>query len=66
MNAPPAQPAPPGAPAQPNPPAAPNTPAAPSTPTPTLTQDYLQRLAERGATDTLVQLLANNGSCTPG
>ena len=66
VNAPPAQPAPPGAPAQPNPPAAPNTPAAPSTPTPTLTQDYLQRLAERGATDTLVQLLANNGSCTPG
>lgn len=61
-NAPGAPPAEPAAPAQPEAPV--NTPA--PQPGPTITQDYLQRLAERGASDTLVQLLANNGNCTPG
>lgn len=57
-------PIPPGqTPSTPMPPASPS-----STPTQTqqLTQQYLQQLAKNGATQTLVELLANNGNCMPG
>lgn len=44
-----------------------NQPPAQQTPAgPTLTEDYLQRLARAGADDTLVSLLSNNGNCSPG
>ena len=42
------------------------TPSGTPTQGPPLTEQYLQQLARMGATNTLVELLANNGTCSPG
>ena len=51
--------------AAPEAPAAPSAPA-PAAPSPDLTAEYLQQLAINDDEATLVELLANNGTCSPG
>lgn len=46
--------------------ATPSSPSSTPSQTPPLTEQYLQQLARMGATNTLVELLSNNGNCTPG
>lgn len=46
--------------------APPTSPSSTPTQTQPITEQYLQQLARMGASGTLVELLSNNGNCTPG